>query len=263
MPPLVSIITPTYGRDGFLKDALRWVQGQTYPNLEWLVLDDSPEPSRTLSGRPEPRLRYQHVTRRLSIGEKRNLLIDAARGEYIAHFDDDDYYAPRFVETMVANLEANAADFANLNAWYLYDLRHDLFGFWNLRQTTGLHYECHAGRLRISAFTPGNNAPFADNYLGYGFTYVYRKAIWEATPYAAIDWGEDQGFARAAAAKFQVISITDHTALVLHVLHPGSSSACFPQYHLPGFLVPVLFGECAEALGARRRHAVPTPPGAG
>ena len=29
-----------------------------------------------------------------SLGEKRNWLVQHASGEYVAHFDDDDYYAP-------------------------------------------------------------------------------------------------------------------------------------------------------------------------
>ena len=36
-----------------------------------------------------------------TIGEKRNLAIQNASGDVICHFDDDDLYAPTYVETMV------------------------------------------------------------------------------------------------------------------------------------------------------------------
>ena len=84
----------------------------------------------------------------MSLGAKRNLLVQQARGEMIVHFDDDDYYAPRYLETLIGTLIAQGGDFANLSSWYLFDVRHDLFGFWYLRQTTGVHYMCHADGLR-------------------------------------------------------------------------------------------------------------------
>jgi glycosyltransferase involved in cell wall biosynthesis len=258
LKPLVSIITPTFGREEFLAQSLRCVQEQTYPDIEWLVLDDSPEPSRLLDRHADSRIRYEHTTGRLTIGEKRNRLIAAARGEFIAHFDDDDYYAPRFLDTMVASLDGNGADFANLCSWYVYDSRHDFFGFWNLRQITGLHYLCHADQLRLNNFTAQNNSSLHDNFLGYGFTYVYRKKVWSATHFSAVNWGEDAPFAKAAAANFRVLSIADQTALVLHVLHANSTSSCFPQYHLPTFLMQVLFDRYARCSAERSASAEAT-----
>jgi glycosyltransferase involved in cell wall biosynthesis len=257
LKPLVSIITPTFGREEFLAQALRSVREQTYPNIQWLILDDSPEPCRTLAACGDARILYEHVPQRLTIGEKRNRLIAKARGEYIAHFDDDDYYAPRFLEVMVSTLDESGADFANLSAWYLYDLRHDFFGFWNLRQTTGLHYICSLDRLQLATFTSENNATLRDNHLGYGFSYVYRRSLAKAVPFAARNWGEDAEFVKAAAANFKLHSIEDHGGLVLHVLHAASSSSCFPQYHLPNFLVPVLFAPYREFLWQQRQRRGP------
>lgn len=255
MSRLVSVITPTYARPAFLATAQRWVAHQTYPTLEWLILDDSPEPTRPPVARPDIPVRYEHVGERLSIGEKRNRLIERAQGDTIVHLDDDDYYAPRFIEAMVGILDAQGADFANLSSWYLYDLRHELFGFWDLRRTTGLHYLCYANRLVLGQFTAENNAALADNYLGFGFTYVYRRRVWEANRYADVNWGEDIQFVRAAAPRFRLASVADASGLVLHILHPQSSSSCFPQYHLPEFLVPVLMPPFAAEFEALRHSA--------
>jgi hypothetical protein len=155
---------------------------------------------------------------------------------------------------VISSLEANRADFANLCSWYLFDVRHDLFGFWNLRQTTGLHYLCHADGLRLGNFTAQNNATLVNNHLGYGFTYVYRRKIWEAHPFPGRNLGEDAEFVAAAAAAFPVLSIEDQSALVLHVLHANSTSSCFPQYHLPPFLIQSLFAPCGELLDSLRRR---------
>jgi glycosyltransferase involved in cell wall biosynthesis len=254
MTPLVSIITPTYRREQLLPFTARWVRAQTYPNIEWLILDDSPSPHPLFVSNSDSRIRYQHVGDRLSIGEKRNRLAAMARGEFIAHFDDDDYYAPRFVELMVSSLQANRADFVNLSSWYLYDLRHDLFGYWNLRQSTGLHYLCHVDGLRLTNFTPQNNASLTNNHLAYGFTYVYRRDIWQAHPFPGLDLGEDAEFVAAAAAGYSVLSMEDQSGLVMHLLHAKSTSACFPQYHLPTFLVQSLFGPVSELILALQRQ---------
>jgi hypothetical protein len=96
--PFISILTPTgvtsYGHDRstFLPLIYDCIRNQTF---EWLVLDVKPDPS------PIPdwvgadtRIRYEQVSKPMSIGERRNKLCGAATGDYIAMFDDDDYYAP-------------------------------------------------------------------------------------------------------------------------------------------------------------------------
>ena len=234
--------------------AWRWVSQQTYPDIEWLILDDSPVPSAFITQLDDPRIRYQHCAQRLTVGEKRNRLIAAARGEILAHFDDDDFYAPNYVESMVGILENNSADFVHLNAWYLFDFRHDFFGFWDLRQTTGLHYLCYADKVRLSHFAAANNAHLAENYLGYGFTYVYRRRVAHAVRFTDVDWGEDLPFAKHAARHFKVASVADRLGLVLHALHRGSTSSCFPQYHLPSHLLDVLFSAYRQSFIESRAH---------
>ena len=43
--PKVSIITPTFNRPDFLNLVFECVVGQSYPNIEWLILDDGPLPN--------------------------------------------------------------------------------------------------------------------------------------------------------------------------------------------------------------------------
>ncbi len=248
----MSIITPTFGREQFLHEALRGVQSQTYPNIEWLVFDDSPAPSRLLARHADPRIRYTHISERLSLGEKRNRLVAMARGEYVAHFDDDDYYAPAYLSQMVSKLVEQGADFANLSSWYLYDSRHDFFGFWALRQTLGLHYCCYADRLNLVRFTPENNASLATNYMGYGFTYVYRREVGLEAAFAPVNWAEETAFIEAARKRCKLLHLEDRSGLVLHLLHAGSSSSCFPQFHLPNFLLSTLFAPAAGLLQVLR-----------
>src|SRR5262245_58201449 len=95
--PLVRIITPTHKRGPFLRALATCVQAQTYADIEWLILDDSPDPTRVLVNQDSSRLRYVHTKERLSVGEKRNRLVELASGDIVAHFDDDDYYSPNYL----------------------------------------------------------------------------------------------------------------------------------------------------------------------
>jgi len=49
---------------------------------------------------------------------------------------------------------------------------------------------------------------FAENYLGFGFSYVYRKAVWQAGGFPEEDFDEDLGFARKALAAGARLSIS-------------------------------------------------------
>src|SRR4051794_13447300 len=100
----VSVITPTFGRERYLPSLFRCFAEQTYADRELLVYDDSPHPSPFMTSLADPRVTYRHHPQRLTIGEKRNRLIEQARGEVVAFFDDDDCYAPGYLEAMVAAL---------------------------------------------------------------------------------------------------------------------------------------------------------------
>lgn len=255
---LVSIITPTGGRSAFLRKAQTYVRHQDYADIEWLILDDSPAGHESCDDLAGANVVYERIDTRLSIGEKRNRLIDRAKGEFIVQFDDDDYYAPNYVSTMLAALVGGEADLINLRGWYLYDLRWRFFGYWNLEHKLGPHYRCDRNGVAMMVFTPENNAGFADAHFGYGFSYVFRKKVWEKAPFPDRDWNEDAEFALRANTEFRVGGVFDTKGICLHVLHPGSTSRCFPQYHLPtDLLASVLPGYADNRASAA---APPLPP---
>lgn len=243
---LVSIITPTFGRSDFLKTALTYVQAQTYSNIEWLVLDDSTEEFDHSIFDADRRIYYQHATGRLTIGEKRNLLIDRAKGATIVQFDDDDYYSPRYLHAMLAALENLEADLINLRGWFLYDRRSRFFGYWDLMHKEGLHYCCDGAGVTTTMLDATNNQAFERNHIGYGFSYIFRRTVWEAGKFPAIDWCEDAEFVQLAQNRFKIDGVHDTAGLCLHFLHERSTSRCFPQHHLPRFLGRQLFPELAE-----------------
>jgi glycosyltransferase involved in cell wall biosynthesis/GR25 family glycosyltransferase involved in LPS biosynthesis len=245
---LVSIVTPTFERHQFLKRALRYVRHQEYRNIEWLVLDDGQEPCKFLSELEDPRIRYEHSPQRLSIGEKRNRLIEKAQGEHIVHFDDDDYYARGYITTMLRHLHELDCDLINLRGWYAYDCRSRFFGYWDIQLKEGPHYRCDRDGVSLETIS-ADERMFSSNHLGFGFSYAFKRKVWEETKFADIDWNEDGDFSLRAQERFRLGGVHDTTGLCLHYMHQGSTSRCYPQYHLPSFLFGQLFPQLSDEHG--------------
>lgn len=105
---IISILTPTYERHRFIPYLARMIHRQTIPlhRLEWIVVDDSVHSATTWFAtctlqHKLHRLTYVHLPHKVPIGCKRNLVKTLASGSYIVHMDDDDYYAPNYVETVL------------------------------------------------------------------------------------------------------------------------------------------------------------------
>lgn len=236
--PRVSIITPTLGREAFLPLAHACVQSQTWPDVEWLVFDDSPQPSAYLNPRAARNLIYIYSQDSFAVGEKRNILIEQSKGDIIVHFDDDDFYAPHYVETLMGWLD-EGADFVKLSAWYLHSRSLRRSGYWDCA-TGGPHHRWSRGGAR---FVAENTPPDEANLLGYGFSYAYRRAVWDAVgPFPAVNAMEDTPFAQAARERFRFMARPDQTGLCLHTLHEDSTSLCLPQQELSPERMDAVFG---------------------
>ena len=99
--PFVSICTPTYNRKIFIEQMIENYMNQTYPkkNMEWIIINDGDEEINDILKKYDiPNLRYISLKNRITLGEKRNMLNDLSKGEYILYMDDDDYYYPERVK---------------------------------------------------------------------------------------------------------------------------------------------------------------------
>ncbi len=235
-PPKVSIICPTYNRPERHENLYKAFLHQTYENKELLVLDDSPSPSPFFTNLDDPRVKYQNLSCRATIGYKRNALIGMASGEIIAHFDDDDYYAPNYLSTMVGQL--GPADLIKLSKWLAWREIDASFWEWDTRFIGLFHFVVMGNEKSVLTTdlkqTNANdlNSWMDANLWGYGFSYVYRKSLWESCPFENINGGEDYNFVCKARNLGKKIShIPDLGHIAVHTLHPGSTSRIFPQYH--------------------------------
>ncbi len=179
--PLVSCICPTYNRPPshqvLVEEAIESFLRQDYPHKELVVLNDCPE-QELICDAPGVRV-INHPVRFETLGEKCNALVDLAKGELVAMWDDDDLSLPWRLSLSVDRL--GDADYFNPRAyWYLprSGLIHD----------HAVGYAHNASLFRKSAFNAiGGYEPISSGYdrdidhafLSGPFTVVdphYRKA---------------------------------------------------------------------------------------
>lgn len=112
---MISVIMLTYNREKLVSRAIESILAQTYPDFEFIIVDNG---STDRSGKiadgyaaKDGRIRVIHRERG-NIGAGRNTGLDAARGEYIAFIDDDDWAEPDFLDFLFNLIEENHADAA-------------------------------------------------------------------------------------------------------------------------------------------------------
>ena len=242
--PKISVIVPTRNRASFLPQLLELYRNQTWKNKELLVLDDSEQENETFKdlAKSYSDIKYWHRSQKLSIGGKRNALISESTGEIIAHFDDDDYYAPNYLSWMHREMEDNHADFVKLGGWFALHQGSNTLGFWDTTDFKSAH-QIFCGTENIQnkkdAFTENALRSFLN---GYGFSYLYKKDCWTGSPFPDRDIGEDSVFVEQLIAAKKKIHLTqDGSGLCLHIIHRGNTSRCFPNYIIPRALQKDLF----------------------
>lgn len=242
----VSVVCPTYGREAHGQYLYQMFAAQTYENRELIILDDSPRPSAFFQNLDDGRVQYHHTSQRSSVGAKRNWLAQAAHGQILAHFDDDDYYAPHYLEQMLDML--GDAELIKLSAFYIFSITHETFAYWDLNQTADFHFRLESaapvGLLETTTMGPQEKELWQlKNLLGYGFSCVYRKHLWERIRFADARHGEDFQFFEAALQAGAAIKMPlDSQGLAVVLRHAYDNSIVFPQYLLPRHLLTHIFG---------------------
>lgn len=117
----VSVIIPVYNPNISLLDrAVRSVQEQRYTDFEILLIDDCSTDQKVLAylekQSADDRIRVIHQKINGGVSEARNCGILEAAGEWIAFLDQDDYYCPDFLSSLLA--EADNAEIDMLMAGF-------------------------------------------------------------------------------------------------------------------------------------------------
>ena len=92
--PLVSVVIPTYNHGHYLGRALQSVLDQTYTHWEAFVIDNhsTDDTDQVLSRFADPRITVLKIHNNGVIAASRNMGIRAAKGQWIAFLDSDDWW---------------------------------------------------------------------------------------------------------------------------------------------------------------------------
>ncbi len=106
--PLVTVVTSTHNRPTFLRKAIEGFCGQTWPNKEMVIMNDgdySHVPK--IDGLP---IRHVHSSGYEGMTRKQRWAYEIARGDYIANWDDDDFFGATRLERQATALLEGKAD---------------------------------------------------------------------------------------------------------------------------------------------------------
>jgi GT2 family glycosyltransferase len=198
--PLISCIMPTRGKAEWVLQSIRYFQRQDYPARELIIVDDGVDD--LASKLPDdPCIWYLRSLPGQSIGAKRNQACAVARGEIIAQWDDDDWYAPDRLSAQVAPLLAGTADITALTSTLFFDLEH--WEFW--RCTPQLYSRLFVGDV-------------------HGGTLVYWRRVWQVLAhYPDRSLAEDAFFLVDAGRRGARIDKIPGEKLFLYLRHGGNA----------------------------------------
>jgi glycosyltransferase involved in cell wall biosynthesis len=193
--PLVSVVLTTRDRPRFLPLALAGYRQQRYPHRELIVVDDGeqfPVNRVEVAGAGGRLLRVPPGT---ALGSKLNAGIDIATGSLIQKMDDDDWYGPEFLATMVTGLArrwqvACRPTLLLLSPFLFFDLAR-----WELRRSLRGHLP--------------------------GATLLFGRDLWQEQPFRPLAGDEDVWFLLDQTRLGAEVAAVDALETYLAVRHAG------------------------------------------
>lgn len=115
MTELVSIITPTFNAEKYIRETLQSVINQSYQNWEMILADDASTDNTVVIieefAQKDSRIKLFRLPKNYGNGFARNAALEKASGKYIAYLDADDLWFPEKLEKQIQFLTANNSHF--------------------------------------------------------------------------------------------------------------------------------------------------------
>ena len=215
--PLISIIVPVYNVERYLDRCVFSIIGQTYHNLEIILIDDGspdncPNKCDEWAGR-DARVTVVHQ-QNAGVSSARNNGLDKAHGEYIYFVDADDYVEPNLIEILVNRMRADNAQIV-------------FCGY----ETNALQSD---GSLSKADETKSYDMTFHDNS-----SFAARFADLAAERYAYPSWNKlfRMDFIRAIGSRFPVGVVADEDSYFDFPLYAAADRVSVVPNHLYHYVV--------------------------
>ncbi|MEO8237308.1 MAG: glycosyltransferase family 2 protein [Flavobacterium sp.] len=115
MSELVSIITPTFNAEKYIRATLLSVINQGYQNWEMILVDDASTDQTVFVieefAQNDNRIKLHKLSKNSGNGFARNVALEKALGKYIAYLDADDLWFPEKLEKQIQFLKTNNLPF--------------------------------------------------------------------------------------------------------------------------------------------------------
>lgn len=116
--PVVSILVPVYQVENYIERCARSVFEQTYPNIEYIFVDDKTQDSsistlkNVLADYPNRKnsVKVIHHEQNRGLAAARNTAVEACSGQFLLHIDSDDWLEPNAVKVLVKKQQETNAD---------------------------------------------------------------------------------------------------------------------------------------------------------
>ncbi len=136
LQPLVSIITPSFNQDKFIEKTILSVLNQTYPNIEYIVMDGgSTDKSVEIIKKYEDKIAYWQSKQDKGQTDAINQGFSKAHGQIFAWINSDDTLEPNAVSEAVDFLSSNPDIGMVYGDCNFIDANEKVIGKFNARQT--------------------------------------------------------------------------------------------------------------------------------
>lgn len=103
---MISIITPAYNAESFIRETIESVQKQTYKDWELIIIDDCSTDFTYVVAKEyaekDPRIKVIKAPKNGGVAAARNIGLENVSGDFIAFLDSDDLWKPEKLEKQLA-----------------------------------------------------------------------------------------------------------------------------------------------------------------
>ena len=208
--PLISIIIPVYKVEPYLERCLDSVVGQTYRNLEIILVDDgSPDRSGEICDEyaaHDGRIIVIHQENQ-GVSAARNAGLDIAKGDYILFVDSDDWLEKDACRTVMEKTLARQADLA-------------CFRF-KLLLPSGEIRICGSDRPGVISRSEMMGVLTRDDYQNSVINKLFAACLFDGIRFLAGRYCEDMEIMYRIAHRASVVYMSD-AVLYNYFRHPGT-----------------------------------------